>query len=226
MTEIVEKDLVHPAALESSTSLQYKLLRENKRAYMNIKRTADVVISATMLLVLAIPMLLIAAMIAIDSRGPVFFQQKRVGRYGKIFRCLKFRTMRMDAPKYCSTEELKHPEQYVTRIGRILRKTSLDELPQLINVLRGDMSLIGPRPLIPEEVEVHRLREHYGVYAILPGITGWAQVNGRDFLSVKDKARMDFFYMRHMSLELDMLILARSVHKVVACKDVYEGGRH
>ena len=227
LTEFIEKDLVHRSAVDSAVGAGLGLLREEKRAgaYLKIKRAADIAVSAVLLLLLALPMLLIAGLIAADSRGPVLFQQKRIGRGGKIFRCLKFRTMRTDAPKYCSTEGLSNPEQYVTRIGRILRKTSLDELPQLINVLRGDMSLIGPRPLIPEEKEIHLLRERCGVYSVLPGITGWAQVNGRDFLSVRDKAKLDHFYVRHISFELDLLILARSVHKVLACKDVYEGER-
>lgn len=227
MTEFIEKDLLRTAAMDAAAGAKLDLVGEDRGdcAYAKFKRACDIAVSAVLLVVLAIPMLLIAALIAADSRGPVLFQQKRVGRYGKIFRCLKFRTMKIDAPKYCSTEGLSNPEQYVTRIGRILRKTSLDELPQLINVLLGDMSLIGPRPLIPEEKEIHFLREYYGVYSVLPGITGWAQVNGRDFLSVKEKARLDHFYVRHMSFELDMLILARSIHKVVACKDVYEGER-
>ena len=223
LTEFVEKDLLNQTAADAAAGARLVSLRTG--SYLKFKRAADIVISAVMLLLLTLPMLFIVGMIAADSRGPVLFHQKRVGRNGKIFRCLKFRTMKTDTPKYCSTEGLANPEQYVTRIGRILRKTSMDELPQLINVLRGDMSLIGPRPLIPEEKEIHLLRKDYGVYSVLPGITGWAQVNGRDFLSVREKAKLDDFYVRHIGFELDLLILARSVHKVLACKDVYEGER-
>ena len=227
LTEFIEKDLAHKSAVDAAAGARLTRIGKETRAgsYLKFKRAADIAVSAVMLLLLALPMLLIAGLIAADSRGPVLFQQKRVGKDGKIFRCLKFRTMKTDAPRYCATDGLSNPEQYVTRIGRILRRTSMDELPQLINVLRGDMSLIGPRPLIPEEKEIHLLREHYGVYSVLPGITGWAQVNGRDFLSVRDKAKLDDFYVRHISFELDLLILARSVHKVLACKDVYEGER-
>ena len=134
--------------------------------YLAVKRVADVIFSSIGIVILFLPGLLIAAVIACESRGPVLFSQRRVGRYGREFRIYKFRTMHVETPKYRSTEELENSGQYITSVGHFLRKFSLDELPQLINVWKGDMSLIGPRPLIAEETEIHRLRLENGVYQV------------------------------------------------------------
>lgn len=188
-----------------------------------VKRAADVILSALAMIVLLVPMALLALAIYIDDPGPVLFEQKRVGRGGKRFAFYKFRTMRTDTPKYLSTMELEQPERYITRFGRFLRRSSLDELPQLFNVLRGDMSLVGPRPLISDEYEVHQMRVRFGVYAIRPGITGLAQVNGRDRCSPGDKVRWDVKYLENYGVWQDVKILFATLPKVFGAADVAEG---
>lgn len=188
-----------------------------------VKRAADIVLSALALAVLLVPMALLALAIYIDDPGPVLFEQKRVGRGGKRFPFYKFRTMRVDTPKYLSTMELEDPERYITRLGRGLRRLSLDELPQLFNVLRGDMSLVGPRPLISDEYEVHQMRVRFGVYAIRPGITGLAQVNGRDRCTPGDKVRWDVKYLENYGVWQDVKILFSTLPKVFGAADVVEG---
>ena len=164
--------------------------------------------------------------IKLDSPGPVFFKQKRVGIHKSYFDILKFRTMRIDTPHDMPTHLLHDPEQYITRVGRFLRKTSLDELPQLWNILKGDMSFVGPRPLISSEMRAHRLRLEYGVYRFRPGLTGWAQINGRDSISLLRKMKLDKEYCDNWSLKLDLIILLRSVGAVVKQEGFHEGTYH
>ena len=159
----------------------------SRKFYYKAKRILDIFGALTGLFIFALPLLVLALIIYIDDAGSVFFFQDRVGRNGKVFRLCKLRTMKPDAPAYLSTEELENPGQYVTKVGRILRKLSLDEIPQLFNVLKGDMSLIGPRPLIPQEKEIHEKRTEAGVYTLRPGITGLAQINGRDHVKAEEK---------------------------------------
>jgi O-antigen biosynthesis protein WbqP len=175
--------------------------------YQGCKRVLDVAAAVLALSVLALPMALVALTIVIDDPGNPFFRQYRVGRDGKRFWMYKFRTMKRSAPRYLPAGQGVDPEQYVTRLGRFLRRSSLDELPQLWNVLRGDMSIVGPRPLIPEESEIHSLRLKLGVYALRPGITGLAQINGREKLSAADKVRWDVKYLEGFSFRTDMKIL-------------------
>ncbi len=193
------------------------------RRYMGVKRLFDVLFSCGVLLFAALPMLLIALLIRADSSGPAVFAQNRIGRNGKPFTCLKFRTMRTDAPVSCATGALENADAYITRPGRILRKTSLDELPQLLNILRGDMSVIGPRPLIPEETEIHEGRMKAGVYALRPGLTGLAQINGRDLVTPEEKIRMDTEYLHRVSFREDARIFFRTFLNVVEEKDIREG---
>lgn len=190
--------------------------------YLVVKRVADVIFSSIGIVILFLPGLLIAAVIACESRGPVLFSQRRVGRYGREFRIYKFRTMHVETPKYRSTEELENSGQYITSVGHFLRKFSLDELPQLINVWKGDMSLIGPRPLIAEETEIHRLRLENGVYQVRPGITGLAQINGRDRVSTEEKVRMDREYVEHFGMKEDLGILFATIPKLLSGEDVVE----
>lgn len=192
------------------------------RPYFAVKRGVDLLISSVGILLLLIPSLIIGIMIACESEGPVLFSQRRVGRYGDVFRMYKFRTMRTDAPKYKSTDELVDSGQYITKVGHVLRKFSLDEIPQLINVWKGDMSLIGPRPLITEETEIHQLRMANGVYQVRPGITGLAQINGRDRVSMEDKARMDKEYVQQIGLVEDVSILFSTIPKLLRGEDVVE----
>lgn len=194
-----------------------------KPIYRITKRAADILLSAVGLVVLLIPCGLIALLIYLDNPGKIFFTQKRVGRNGSLFYIYKFRTMRSDTPAYLSTAQLKNPDQYLTRLGRILRQLSIDELPQLINVIRGDMSLIGPRPLIPEEEDIHSLRMRNNVYCIRPGITGLAQINGRDLTSPEDKVYWDTLYVRDCSLLLDLKILFSTIPQILTGKGVVEG---
>lgn len=191
--------------------------------YRGLKRGLDVLFSALGLLALAFPMAVLALVIYIDDPGPVIFHQDRVGREGKVFRFYKFRTMHLDTPKYKATGELEHPEKHLTRVGRVLRKLSLDEIPQLFNVLKGDMSLVGPRPLIPQEVEIHEMRLRFGAYGVRPGVTGLAQINGRDLLSAAQKVRYDVQYLERFSFRGDLEILLSTIPKVLGGEDVAEG---
>jgi len=192
-------------------------------SYAIIKRLLDFIFSLICITVSALPMLAVIILIRADSKGSAVFKQKRIGRNGRVFDCYKFRTMKKDAPKYLSKRELGDAEQFITRTGRFLRKTSLDELPQLFNIIRGDMSFIGPRPLIPEETEVHKLREEYGVYVLRPGISGYAQIHGRDLISDEEKAAYDKYYLDHFSFLTDLKILLNTVPKVLGEKDIREG---
>ena len=191
--------------------------------YSFFKRLLDIVLSLTALIVLAPLLLVLALLVKLDSPGPALFKQKRVGRNEKLFDIYKFRSMYTSAPRDVATSELQNAESHITRVGRVLRKTSLDELPQLFNVLKGDMSLIGPRPLVPNEKDIHELRREKGAYRVRPGITGWAQVNGRDCVLPVDKARLDGYYADHMSFGLDVKIIIFSVICVLTARGVREG---
>ena len=191
--------------------------------YSFFKRLLDIVLSLTALIVLAPLLLVLALLVKLDSPGPALFKQKRVGRNEKLFDIYKFRSMYTSAPRDVATSELQNAESHITRVGRVLRKTSLDELPQLFNVLKGEMSLIGPRPLVPNEKDIHELRREKGAYRVRPGITGWAQVNGRDCVLPVDKARLDGYYADHMSFGLDVNIIIFSVICVLTARGVREG---
>lgn len=187
------------------------------------KRIFDVVFALSGLMIAALPMLVCAAAIWLEGGGPVIFRQRRVGSDRRIFICYKFRTMKTNAPPERATAALEHPERYITAVGRLLRRTSLDELPQLFNVLRGDMSLIGPRPVIAAEEELIGLRDSLGVYCIRPGMTGLAQVRGRDSVSILRKAAYDAQYVERMSLAYDLQLLWKTLINVVLCRGVREG---
>jgi O-antigen biosynthesis protein WbqP len=184
-------------------------------AYSLIKRGLDVFFSAVLLLLLAFPMLLIWIAIRIDSPGAGFFRQERVGRDSKSFVCYKFRTMYINTPSNCPSSQLTDSQRYITRVGRLLRRTSLDELPQLFNVLKGNMSLVGPRPLIAQEHEVHDGRLRGGVYTLRPGITGLSQINGRDALSDEQKVLLDCEYLDRFGFFQDLKIVGLTLKKVV-----------
>ena len=190
------------------------------------KRGFDIFFSLIAIIILAIPMMIIALWIKVDSpHEKVLFKQERIGINNVPFTILKFRSMRDDAPHQMATENFENPEMYITRVGKILRKTSLDELPQLLNVLKGDMSIVGPRPLIPKEKYVLKLRDEYGANKILPGITGLAQVHGRDQVTDENKASYDGKYALNVSLLLDASIILKTVSDVVRSRGVREGKR-
>ena len=202
---------------------QYHLSDRQKR-YVGIKRVIDTCIAAVALLILAIPFLLVAIMQKISSpKESVFFLQDRVGLHGKVFKIIKFRTMKSSAPHNTATADLENAEMYLSGFGKVLRRFSIDELPQLFNVLCGQMSLIGPRPLIVSEYPAQYLREFYGVYEVRPGITGLAQVNGRDTLNDVDKVRYDRAYTRNICARLDIMILLKSVGYVAKQEGIVEG---
>lgn len=213
-----------PESLEEFIYAHRIPLSASQQGYLHFKRLTDVVLSALALLILLIPLIAIIFVQKISSpHEPAIFRQKRVGRCGKVFTMYKFRTMKTTAPKYAATKEFEDAEQYISRLGHILRSTSVDELPQLFNVLKGDMSLIGPRPLIPQEDEVHYLRAYYGIDQLRPGITGWAQVNGRDLLDDYDKVFYDREYLKHVSVGFDTKVFWWSVLKVMKRTDIREG---
>lgn len=187
-------------------------MSQSQILYMICKRWLDAVIAVGALVVLCVPMLVIALIQKLNSPlEPVFFLQNRVGLHGKQFRIIKFRTMKSSAPNNVSTNDLYNYYEQTTRLGRYLRRTSLDELPQLVNVLKGEMALVGPRPLIPEEEPAQSLRKAYGIYSIRPGITGLAQISGRDFLDDVEKVRLDRKYLRQFGFQQDLWILFCSV---------------
>lgn len=192
-------------------------------AYAPIKRLLDVMGALCLLTVLGVPMLGIACLICLDSPGGALFRQERVGRRGKHFLCYKFRTMTADAPPNVPKAALPHAERWITPIGRFLRRSSLDELPQLWNVLRGEMSLVGARPLIPEEETVHAIRRQSDVWFLRPGMTGLAQIHGRDRLSDAEKAYWDIRYAEKIGLREDVRILAQSLFCVLRAQNVVEG---
>ncbi len=183
--------------------------------YLFWKRMLDVIFSSLLLVMLALPMVLIGAAVALSSRGGAIFRQVRIGRDGVPFTCYKFRTMVRDAPPNRPTADFPDAAHYVTPIGRFLRRTSLDELPQLFNVLRGDMSLVGPRPLIGEEWQMHRIRQERGVYNVRPGMTGLAQIHGRDSLRDSEKAAFDTRYVEQISFRTDARIVGKTLRHVL-----------
>ena len=191
----------------------------------HVKRALDFLAALIALIALAVPGGLIALAIKADSRGPVFFRQKRVGKDKTHFMILKFRTMRVDTPKDVPTHLLTDPYAFITRSGRFLRRTSLDELPQLINILRGEMSFVGPRPALWNQFDLIARRDTAGVNALRPGLTGWAQVNGRDELPIEVKARLDGEYAQNLSFSMDLRCVLRTLRSVFRGEGVVEGRR-
>jgi O-antigen biosynthesis protein WbqP len=192
--------------------------------YPAIKRIIDIVFSSIGLIILCPVYLIIIVLIKIDSKGPILFKQKRIGKNKICFNILKFRTMYIDTPKDTPTHLLSNPDKYITRIGVILRKTSLDELPQIWNILVGEMSIIGPRPALWNQYDLISERDKYGANAITPGLTGWAQINGRDELPIEIKARLDGDYVRDMSLAMDIKCFFGTIISVLKRDGVVEGG--
>ncbi len=187
------------------------------------KRALDITIAAAALIVFFIPMIVVAIWVKIDSRGPALFRQARFGKDLVPFTVYKFRTMTTDAPNDMPTNAFKHAGAHITRSGKIMRKLSLDELPQLFNVLLGDMSIVGPRPVVLKEKNLIELREQVGANSVKPGITGWAQVNGRDELNDAIKSRMDGEYVRGLGWRMDVKCLMMTVFAVLSVKGHREG---
>ncbi|MCM1540464.1 MAG: sugar transferase [Blautia sp.] len=194
------------------------------RMYTTVKSIVDRLLALIGLVVLSPLLLLLVIAIKLDSKGPVLFQQKRVGIRKTHFHILKFRTMRVDTPKDTPTHLLRNPEQYITRVGKFLRRTSLDELPQIINIIKGDMAIVGPRPALWNQYDLIAERDKYGANDILPGLTGWAQINGRDELPIEVKAKLDGEYVRKMGLGMDIRCILGTVVSVLRHEGVVEGG--
>ena len=189
-----------------------------------MKRIVDLFISVIALIVLSPVFLILVIWIKLDSKGPVLFKQKRVGIHKTHFNILKFRTMKIDTPKDTPTHLLQNPEQYITRAGKFLRKTSLDELPQIINIIKGDMAIVGPRPALWNQYDLIEERDKYGANDIRPGLTGWAQVNGRDELEIPVKAALDGEYVKKMGIRMDTKCVFKTVVQIFTHKGVVEGG--
>ena len=188
------------------------------------KRLFDFVMSLAALLILGPLILACAVIIKLEDKNPAFFGQKRIGLHKKPFKIYKLRSMRIDAPQDVPTHLLVDPERYTLKCGRFMRKYSLDELPQIVNILKGDMSLVGPRPALWNQYDLIEEREKYGANDIRPGLTGWAQINGRDELEVPEKAKFDGDYVKKISFLFDLMCLWRTVFKVVEHEGVIEGG--
>ena len=192
--------------------------------YFWFKRFYDTVLSFIGLIVLSPLLLVLVIFIKLDSKGPILFKQKRIGRNKKHFYILKFRTMRIDTPKDIPTHMLENPQQWITKVGKFLRKTSLDEIPQIINILKGDMSIIGPRPALWNQYDLVEERDKYDVHKLYPGLTGYAQINGRDELPIPQKAKLDGYYVKHISLWLDIRIFFGTIVSIFKSDGVVEGG--
>ncbi len=189
-----------------------------------IKRLLDIILSLLGLIVASWLYLIIVIAIVIDDPGPVFFTQKRVGKGKRYFQLVKFRSMKMITPHDTPTHLLANPDQYITRIGRFLRKTSLDEIPQLWNILKGDMSVVGPRPALWNQYDLIEEREKYGANDVLPGLTGWAQINGRDELEIVEKAKLDGEYVQKMNFLFDCRCFFGTAISALRGDGIVEGG--
>jgi O-antigen biosynthesis protein WbqP len=192
--------------------------------YMKTKRLIDIILSLIGLIVLSPIFLILIIAIKIDSRGPVLFKQKRVGIHKSHFNILKFRTMRIDTPKDTPTHLLENPDQWITKIGKFLRKTSLDELPQIWNIFVGQMSIIGPRPALWNQYDLIVERDKYGANDVPPGLTGWAQINGRDELPIEEKAKLDGEYVDNIGFVMDVRCFFATIVSVLKSDGVVEGG--
>ncbi|BAL20992.1 capsular biosynthesis protein [Bacillus cereus] len=190
-----------------------------------LKRIIDFTIALIGLIILSPIILILILCIKVDSKGPVLFKQRRIGKGKKEFYILKFRTMRIDTPKDTPTHLLENPEMYITKLGKFLRKTSLDELPQILNIIKGEMSIVGPRPALWNQYDLIKERDKYGANDIIPGLTGWAQINGRDELPIDVKAGLDGEYAQKISFLLDIKIFLKTVISVAKSDGVKEGAR-
>lgn len=202
----------------------YVRMTDKQKHYLVVRSVIDRILAGIALVILSPLFLIVSIAQKISAPDePVFFLQKRVGKNAHCFNIIKFRTMKSSAPKNVATGDLADPQIYISRLGRFLRDTSIDELPQLVNVVNGDMSLIGPRPLVYTEREIRFLRRWYGVYQVTPGITGWAQVNGRDTVDIYDKVYYDREYVQNVSLKFDLKVIWKSVLVVLGRKGVVDG---
>ena len=192
--------------------------------YLKVKRVIDLVLSLLAVVILSLLFLALFIAIKMDTPGPIFFKQKRVGINKTHFNILKFRTMRIDTPKDTPTHLLENPDQYITKVGKFLRKTSLDELPQIFNIIKGEMSIIGPRPALWNQYDLIAERDKYNANDVRPGLTGWAQINGRDELPIDVKSELDGEYIQKMNFAFDVKCFIGTITSVLKSDGVIEGG--
>lgn len=210
--------------MEKSQNMTEYSLTEKQKRYLPVKRAIDLVFSGGAIVMLSPVLLGISAAIKFDSPGPVFFKQKRVGKDKELFTIWKFRTMRIDTPKDMPTHMLSDPDQYITKTGKFLRKTSLDELPQIFQIFCGQMTICGPRPALWNQDDLIKERDKYGANCVRPGLTGWAQINGRDELEIPVKAKLDGEYVKELGFKMDVKCLFGTIHSVLKQDGVVEGG--
>lgn len=191
--------------------------------YLKIKRILDIIFALLGLILLSPLLLLITIMIKLESKGPVIFRQKRFGQHRKVFYILKFRTMKLETPSEVPTFLLENPEECITRVGKYLRKSSLDELPQLVNILKGEMSFVGPRPVVCQEIALIEERDYYQANDVPVGLTGWAQINGRDQVRTKEKARLDGEYVKKIGFWMDFKCLLLTITSLFNKEAIVEG---
>lgn len=189
-----------------------------------VKRGIDFLLSLAGIIILSPIFLILCLAIKVDSKGPIIFKQKRVGKDQSHFNIYKFRTMKVDTPKEMPTHLLENPDFFITKVGKFLRKTSLDELPQLFNILKGDMAVIGPRPALWNQYDLIEERDKYGANDIRPGLTGLAQISGRDELEIQEKAKLDGYYTEHISFGMDVKCFFGTITSVFKSDGVVEGG--
>ena len=199
-------------------------MTKHQLIYTKVKRTLDFILSLCACIILSPILIVLCIAIKIDSRGPVLFKQKRVGIHKTYFSIYKFRTMRIVTQKDMTTHMLNDPDQYITKVGRFLRRSSLDELPELFNILKGDMSFVGPRPALWNQDDLVAERDKYGANDVIPGLTGWAQINGRDELEIPVKAALDGEYVRKMGFWFDTRCILGTFTSVLKADGVVEGG--
>lgn len=198
-------------------------MKRGTSMYLKIKRLIDIFISIMSIILLSPLFVALIIAIKMDSKGPVFFKQKRLGQGKKHFMILKFRTMKIDTPANTPTHLLQNPDRWITRVGKVLRKTSLDELPQIFNILMGDMSIVGPRPALWNQYDLISERDKYGANDVPVGLTGWAQINGRDELSIEQKAKLDGEYAKKIGFIMDIRCIVGTIGSVIKREGIVEG---
>ena len=199
-------------------------LSTRQKIYLPFKRFFDIFLSLLAIVVFSPLYIILAILVKLTSKGPIFFKQKRIGKNKKTFNILKFRTMRIDTPKDVATHLLDDPEKYITKVGKFLRKTSLDEIPQAFNIFVGHMSVVGPRPALWNQDDLVAERDKYHANEIVPGLSGWAQCNGRDTLPIPEKAKLDGEYVKRFNVWFDIKIIIKTFFQAFRGKDEVEGG--
>lgn len=215
----MDNKLIYNKAASLATASDRESYKEMNFIYKFIKRVLDIVCSILGIIVLSPILVIVSILIKLESKGPIIFKQLRAGKGSKPFYIYKFRSMKIEAPNI-ATNDFTDSHVYITRIGKIIRKTSIDEIPQLFNILKGDMSIVGPRPVILEEVDLIELRKSYNIDKILPGITGWAQINGRDNIGNEEKVKYDYEYLMNKSFTMDLYIIVMTALKVLKRSDI------